>query len=314
MLGRVDADDSATRGGQLVCLGEALVDLICPDSVDDPADATRFEVHFGGALANVAVAARRAGCNVALAGGAGDDHWGRLLRVRLEAEGVDLAFQAVLEGVPTAYAFATLDRDREPSFDIHGSGIDAAIASLSGREEEIVEAADAIAFSSNTMVDEASLEVTRNVCHAAQAAGVPLVLDPNLRHARWLDREQARRLCLDFAADSTVLKCNLDEARWLTGSGSLTPAGAAEALLGLGPDLVVVTAGADELAARGSCSVEITPPRAEMSSPLGAGDVFMGTLAAGLLDGGWDLAGAPEALERAAVAGAAACERLGAFD
>lgn len=300
--------------GRLVCLGEALVDLICPDPVDDPVDARRFEVHFGGALSNVAVAARRAGADVGLAGGAGDDRWGAFLRDRLEAEGVDLTFQAVVEGVPTAFAFATLDRDREPTFDIHGAGIDAAIATLTGREDELVRFASAIALSSNTTVDERSRGVTERVCDAAAHAGVPLLFDPNLRPARWDDLDRAREICLGFARRAALLKCNLREARWLIGDGEAGPAAAAEKLLSLGPGLVVVTAGAAGLAARGTCSLELDPPAVEMVSPLGAGDCFFGTLAAGLLERGWDLSRAPEAIERAAAAGAEACTRLGAFD
>ena len=279
---------ASAEPGPLVCLGEALVDLICPDSVDDPAEATRFEVHFGGALSNVAVAARRAGAEVAIAGGAGDDPWGTFLRRRFEAEGIDLTFQATLEDVPTAFAFATLDAEREPSFDIHGAGIDAAIASLAGREQELVEFAAAICFGSNTTVQEDSLAVTRAVRAAALAAGVPLLFDPNLRPARWDDIERARILCRELAEGCALLKCNLREARWLTGSASASPTEAAEELLGLGPDLAVVTAGAEALVARGLCSAERTPPSVEMLSPLGSGDVFMGTLAAGLLRDGWE--------------------------
>lgn len=298
----------------LVCVGEALVDLICPDAVAGPSDARRFEVHFGGALSNVAVAARRAGGEVALAGGAGVDPWGRFLRERLEAEGVDLRFQAELEGVPTAFAFATLDAEREPSFDIHGAGIDAAIASLAGREAEIAAHAGAVCFGSNTTAAEASLAVTRRIREEALAAGAPLLFDPNLRPGRWRDLEAPRSLCRELAAGARLLKCNLQEARWLTGRENASAAEAAEELLGLDVQLAVVTAGAGALAARGLCSAEIDPPAVTMVSPLGSGDVFMGTLAAGLLETDWEASEIARLLERAAEAGAEACERLGAFD
>jgi fructokinase len=300
--------------GRLVCLGEALVDLICPHSVADPLEATTFEVRFGGALSNVAVAARRAGADVALAGGAGNDRWGRFIRSRLQAEGVDLTFQAVMRDTRTAFAFATLDHGREPDFDIHGSGIDDAIGALAGRERELVEGAGAVCFGSNTVVDESSRSVTAAVAGAAAEASVPVLFDPNLRPGRWDDLGEARELCLEFARGATVLKLNVDEARWMSGLGEAEPGALAEELLALGPDLVVVTAGADEIAARGTCSLALRPPEVEVVSPLGSGDVFMGTLAAGLLDGGWDLDRAPGAIERAAAAGAEACTHLGAFD
>lgn len=303
-----------TPPGPLVCLGEALVDLICPEPVTDPALARDFEVHFGGALANVAVAARRAGADVAIAGGAGADPWGRYLRARLESEGVDLRFQAELDGAPTAFAFVTLDDAREPHFDIHGSGIDAAIASLTGRERELVAAAGAICLGSNTAVAARSLAVTRTVCEAATDAGVSLLFDPNLRPGRWDDLGLARERCLEIARSARLLKCNLEEARWLTGRGSGDAAGHAEELLGLGPELVVVTAGAAPLAARGICAAEIEPPPVAMVSPLGAGDVLMGVLAAGLVCSGWTGAAIPALLEAAASAAAATCGRLGAFE
>lgn len=305
---------SATPPGPLVCLGEALVDLICPVPLAEAALASDFEVHFGGALANVAVAARRAGSEVALAGGAGTDAWGRFLRARLEREGIDLRFQAELDGVPTAFAFATLDPDREPSFEIHGGGIDAAIASLAGREAELAAHAGAICLGSNTAVAPGSLAVTRATCDAAREAGVPLLFDPNLRHGRWDDLGLARRRCLELAAASRLLRCNLGEGRWLCGREDATAAGAAEELLALGPELVVVTAGAAPLASRGLCCAEITPPAVEIVSPLGSGDIFMGTLAAGLMRTSWDPGGVPALLEQAAEAAAAACERIGAFE
>ncbi len=297
----------------LVCLGEALVDLICPDPLDDPSAARRFEVHFGGALSNVAVAAARAGARVALAGGHGDDAWGRFLRERLRAEGVELGFQATLEGLQTPFAFATLDREREPAFEIHGRGIEPGIASLRGREDELVAAAGAIAFSSNTFTGEA-LPVTRAVAERAAAAGVPLLFDPNLRPGRWRELEQARELCHELARPVTVLKCNLQEAGWLLGEEQADPAAAAEGLLELGPALAVVTSGAGPAVARGAASAEATPEPVEVVSPLGAGDVFMGTLAARLLDGDFDLARTADALAAATRAATAACRRLGAVD
>ena len=297
----------------LICLGEALVDLICPDPVADHAEASSFEVHCGGALANVAVAARRAGAPAGLASACGDDDRGRLLRTRLEAHGVDLRFYGEVPGAPTPFAFAYLDPALEPTFEIHGAGIDAAIASLRGREEEIAAAAAAIVFGSNTLVDARSREVTAAVCDRAAEIGIPLLFDPNLRPGRWSDRDAARERCMPYLRTANVLKCNLGEARWLLDDDDVGAADAAAALHGLGPELVVVTAGTAPAVARGACSAEVAPPWVELVSPLGAGDAFMGTLAAGLHATGFDLARADEALAAAAEQGALACTHLGAF-
>jgi fructokinase len=296
----------------LICLGEALVDLICPDPVRDHAEARRFEVHCGGALANVAVAAARVGAPVGLASACGDDDRGRLLRARLAGHGVDLRFYGVVPGVSTPFAFAYLDPRLEPTFEIHGAGIDAAIASLSGREDEIAAAAAAIVFGSNSLAEERSRAVTAAICSRAAERGVPLLFDPNLRPGRWTDLDVARERCLEWVGAAQVLRCNLPEARWLLGDDRAGAAGAAEALTSLGPELAVVTAGVAPVAARGACSVEVEPPAVEIVSPLGAGDAFMGTLAAELHSTGFDLARAEAALSAAAEQGALVCTHLGA--
>ena len=306
---------SSDSTAPVICLGEALVDLICPDPLADAAEARRFETHFGGALANVAVAVARSGAPAALAGGCGDDGWGRFLRDRLAAEGVALDFHAILPGAPTPFALATLDAELEPSFRIQAEGIVEGIATLDGRERELAHTAAAVVVGSNTLPDESSRAITTNVCAAARERGVPVLFDPNLRPGRWSDLDRARELCLELVETTTLLKCNLAEARWLLGRDDGTSgADAAEALVELGPELVVVTSGTEDAVARGACSAAIAPPEVEMVSPLGAGDVFMGTLASGLHRAGWRLDRAGEVMEDATRAAATACTRLGAFD
>ena len=296
----------------IVCLGEGLVDLIGPDpGAGEPAD---LEVHFGGALANVAVTAARAGAPVALASGCGRDRWGGFLLSRLRREGVDLRFYSELDGAPTAYAFAFLDPGGEPTFEIHGEGIDAAIASLSGREEEIADAATAVVVGSNTMVSARSREITEAMVAAAMERGVSVLVDPNLRPGRWSDLDEARSVCMPLVRSADVLKCNADEARWLLADDGATGAEAAGALCELGPRLVIVTSGTGPVVARGAAAADVTPPKVEVVSPLGAGDAFMGTLAAGLHARDFDLALAGEVLSAAAEVAARTCTHLGAFE
>src|SRR6516225_6088934 len=97
---------SATPG-HVLCLGEALIDLVGERRGAELTSIDRFSPHFGGAAANVALVAARAGANIRLAGGAGDDRWGRWLVGRLRAAGVDLSLFELRAGTPTAIAFVT---------------------------------------------------------------------------------------------------------------------------------------------------------------------------------------------------------------
>lgn len=299
---------------RIVCLGEALVDLIGEPPGQDP---EHFGVHFGGALANVAVAVVRHGAPAALAGGLGDDGFGHLLRGRLREEGVALTHLTLLEDMATPFAFVRTEPSGDPSFELHGAGIEAGVASLSGSEQELLAGAAALVVGSNTLTTEPAGTVTRRVVEEAGRAGVPVLFDPNLRPGRWGRIETALERCRALAASATVIKANLEEARLLGATDGSDPAALAAGLLGLGPRLAVVTAGAAGAVARlaGEDATHRCPPAAavEQPWPLGAGDAFMGALAAGLHHRDWDLGRIAEVLPLAATAGAEACRHPGAI-
>src|SRR5687768_17406435 len=172
-------------------LGEALVDLICERPVSHMHDADAFVPHFGGAVANVAVAAARKGAEVALAGGAGDDAWGTWLRDRLEKEGVGLEWFGLQPGILTPVAFVTVDLAGEPSYSIYGDTIEAVIEALEGRLDAAVDACDAVFFTSNTLVGERERALTLAARERALAQDKPVLFDPNLRLHRWREPAQA---------------------------------------------------------------------------------------------------------------------------
>src|SRR4051794_41852209 len=84
----------------VLCLGEALVDLVCERPVGSLAEADAFVPHPGGAMANVAVTAARFGASVALAGGAGAGAFGGGLRDRPAGGGGGVGGVALVGGAP----------------------------------------------------------------------------------------------------------------------------------------------------------------------------------------------------------------------
>ena len=299
----------------ILCLGEAIVDLICEQELDSPAEAESFRPHFGGALANVAVAAARAGAPAALAGGVGDDAWGEWLRARLEAERVDLRWFSLVPGLQTPLAFVTFDREREPTFAIYGDGIDAGMHSVSGRLEEAVGRAGALIFGSNTLVGEPERGLTMAARRLAVEAGVPVLFDPNIRPNRWSEGVgPAAELCREMVPEAFVVRANAGEARLIAGLGeNSSPAEAAEALCAMGARIAVVTMGPDGALARGAAAADVAAPKVDVVSPLGAGDSFLGALAAGLARRGWDAGAVADAMPEAVEAGSRACLGWGAL-
>jgi sugar/nucleoside kinase (ribokinase family) len=294
----------------IVCLGEAIVDLVCERELDSPADADRFTPHPGGALANVAVAVARARADAALIGGVGDDPWGAWLRTRLEGEGVDTRWLATVPGLPTPVAFVTFDRRREPTFSIYGEGIGPTMAAGGDSLDEALPRADALIFGSNTLVGDRERDVTARAVRRARQLRVPVLFDPNIRPTRWDELERAVELCREMSAGCLVVRANQEEAERITGHAD--PESAALTLCELGAELGVVTLGPDGAVMRGATEAAGRPPDVEVVAPMGAGDAFMGALAAGLGRVGFEAGRGAEALPSALAAGAAACAGWGA--
>lgn len=263
-----------------LCLGEALVDLICTTPAAGLAEADAFVAHFGGATANVCVNAVRHGGTAAIAGGAGDDPWGRWLRDELDREGVDThAFALSPDGV-TTLAFVTVDSSGEPTYAFYGDALAAGVGRLGDSVEDAVRGADALYFASSLLARADAREVTLRARELALAAGKPIYFDPNLRLTQWAsesDALDAARLCIEGAA---VVKANGDEVRLLTGEDD--PARGADALVTAGAQLAVVTLGAEGAIARGREAHDVPGVPAEVRSTVGAGDAFMGVLLARL--------------------------------
>jgi fructokinase len=294
----------------IVCLGEAIVDLVCEEPLASPDDAGSFIPHPGGALANVAVAASRAGADAALLGGVGDDPWGHWLRSRLAGEGVGVEWTAVAAELTTPLALVTFGPDFEPSFQLYGESIGPAMRAAREHMPVALAGGSAFVFGSNTLVGEPERELTVSARRAARDRDLPILFDPNLRPNRWRSMDRAVTVCRELCDGAFAVKTTSEEAELLTGKSD--PADAAAALCGLGAQIGVVTRGAAGALMRGAADGEADAPRIEVVSPLGAGDAFMGALAAGLAKAGWDPARAAEALPGAVAAGARACSGWGA--
>jgi fructokinase len=295
----------------ILCLGEAIVDLITEARLEPGEAPGSLVPHPGGALANVAVAVARRGGPAALAGGVGDDLWGSWLAGCLESEGVSTDWLETVPGAATPVALIRFDPRGEPAFQVYGEHIGPTMEAVAPGLGEAIAASSALLVGSNTMVGEAERAVTRSAVKTAGELGLPVLLDPNHRPTRWSEEPVAVGYGLELARCSTVVKCNRGEAELLTGVAD--PSGSAAALAELGPDLVVVTDGPGRIVTAGAATAEWQPGRTEVVSPLGAGDAFMGSLAAGLAGLGWNLSRVGEVLPDASDDATACCRHWGAW-
>jgi fructokinase len=297
-----------------LCLGEALVDLICETPVDELSSAAAFVPHFGGAVANVALLAAREGARVSLAGGVGDDAWGGWLRERLVAAGVGVSRFQLLAGVRTPVALTTVDGSGEASYAIYGESLGTVdqVFGVPGSIDEAVSECSALFLSSNSLVGAAEREVTMAVRASALAAGRPVVFDPNLRLHRWAEPADAVAAAAACVGGCLLVRCNALEARLITGASDLERA--AELLLEAGAGNVVISLGARGAMLRGAFEEDVAGVPAGVISTIGAGDAMTAMLITLLSAAGFYEPVIAAALRDAVFAGAEACERWGAVD
>jgi fructokinase len=296
-----------------LCLGEALVDLIAeqPHTLIAEQPDT-LHPHFGGATANVAVLAARAGADVSLAGGAGADQWGRWLRERLVREGVDLSLFRLIDGAQTPLAIVRIDDAGEPSYEIYGDAVATVVHALADGVVPAVRASAALFISSNTLVGDEERAVTLRAREVALSERVPVIFDPNLRLHRWPSNAAAAARASACVPGALLVRATAPEAELMTGQRD--PESAALALVELGAAAVVVTLGPDGALLRGSESMDVPGVPANVLSTVGAGDALSGVLVARLAAAGFDPAAIGAALPEAVEASARACERWGALE
>jgi fructokinase len=270
-----------STGNRVICLGEALVDLVSEPPADRITEARAFVPSFGGSQANIAVGAARFGARAAMVGRAGTDPWGEWLRARLDAEGVDVSLFELREEVATTMAFVALSSEGEPAFSIYGGAKDGFLGDLD--KDQIIGDGEpgVLVFGSDALIVEADRERLAPLKADAARRGWQVLYDPNLRAGRWEGEAFMLEVARAAMGDVTVVKANAAEAAALT--GETDPAAAAAALTALGPRQALVTAGGAGSALAGPQGVtRMEAEEVEVLDTTGAGDAVSAVVAAGL--------------------------------
>jgi len=256
--------------------------------------ADSFAMHPGGKGANQALAAARAGARVALAGAVGRDAFAAPALALLRAGGVDLSAVAA-DAEPTGIALIEVSVAT-------GENRILIVAGANARVDAAAVDADWLRPSTLVLLQQ-EIPVAANLALAARAhaAGARIVL--NAAPARVVETALVQRV--------GVLVVNETEMRSLAAASDLPsePAAFAIEFARRHGGVAVVTLGAQGAIAaeRAACHSLRAPPVAAIDTT-GAGDAFVGALAAAL-DRGDPLRAA---LAWGVAAGSLACTREGA--
>lgn len=268
-------------------------------------DVETFGKFLGGSATNVAVASARHGRRTAVVTRVGADPFGRFARRALRGFGVDDAFLAEVEGLPTPVTFCEMFPPDD--FPIYFYRWPKAPDLMIAPDELDLDAIARAGVFWATLTG-LSAEPSRSAHHAAwqaRAAKPHTILDLDYRPQFWDTRAAAGRAARLALPHVTAAVGNLDEC--LTAVGERDPHRAAEALLSMGPKLAVVKLGAEGVLARtADTTLEIPAPTVKVLNGLGAGDAFGGALCHALLES-WPL---KRALHFANTAGALVAARI----
>ena len=164
-----------------------------------------------------------------------DDEFGRAVAFRLRGEGVDISRAKVDPNAPTG--LMVRERREIGPIDViyYRRGSAASRLAPADLDADYIASARYLHLTGITPALSASCRETASPPPRSRArAGVPVVLDPNLRFKLW-SREEARTTLRDLATHADIILPGLDEAEFLTGESD--PEAAARAFLAHAPSL-----------------------------------------------------------------------------
>jgi len=262
---------------KILCIGEALIDMICTDKGKPLSDGENFLKKPGGAPTNVAAAIAALGGEVELAAKVGKDPFGQHLVDVMDSFGVSTKWMLRDENHFTTFAFVSLMENGERDF-YFNRGADGELT----RDE--VDAIDLkefsiIHFGSATAFLHSPLQIAYlSLLQKALVQDVFISFDPNYRSLLFqYDRQSFIDQSWNFLEHCHFFKVSDEEAMMLTGRTTLTDA--VNDFLLRTKSVFAITLGKDGTLLGINGKTKIIPSiKIKAIDTTGAGDAFVGAV------------------------------------
>ncbi|MBI2272737.1 MAG: carbohydrate kinase [Bacteroidetes bacterium] len=304
---------------KILCIGEALIDMICTDTGKSLSEGNNFLKKPGGAPTNVAAAIAALGGKVELAAKVGNDPFGKQLVQVMQEFGVSTRWMLADDSHFTTFAFVSLMEDGERDF-VFNRGAD---GQLSREEVDAIELEDVsiIHFGSATGFLPGPLQAAyQSLLQKALQKNIFISFDPNYRHLLFPnDTQTFIDQSWNFLKACHFFKLSDEEAKLIT--GAITVNDAAALLLEKTTAVFTITLGKEGtlFGFQGKTTIIPSIPVKPVDTT-GAGDAFVGAVLYQLCDKtlnaiqSLSLAEWNRIIANGNKAGARTCEYLGAME
>lgn len=305
---------------KILCIGEALIDMICTDKGSNLSKGQHFLKKPGGAPTNVAAAIAALGAEVELAAKVGNDPFGKQLIEVMQEFGVSTRWMLQDSHAFTTFAFVSLMEDGERDF-VFNRGADGQL-SREETEEIPLDDINIIHFGSATGFLPGPLQAAyQSMLQKALIQDTIFIsFDPNYRHLLFPNDTQ---IFIDqswnFLQSCHFFKLSDEEAMLITGAHAVEDA--ATILLEKTNAVFAITLGKEGTLLGMKCKTEIIPSISiKPVDTTGAGDAFVGAVLYQLSNKTLDeivqlsVVDWKQIIQNANKAGARTCEYLGAME
>jgi len=304
---------------KILCIGEALIDMICTDKGKPLSEGENFLKKPGGAPTNVAAAIAALGGAVELAAKIGKDPFGQHLINVMDSFGVSTKWMLQDENYFTTFAFVSLMEDGERDF-YFNRGAD---GQLNRDEVDAInlEKFSIVHFGSATAFLPGPLQIAyQSLLQKSLLQEIFISFDPNYRSLLFQNDQQSFiHQSWNFLDCCHFYKVSDEEAMMLTGRSTLTDA--VNDLLLRTTSIFAITLGKEGTLLGFDGETKIIPSiKVNAIDTTGAGDAFVGAVLFQLADrpvkevrsltmSTWE-----RIIANANKAGARTCEYMGAME
>lgn len=313
-----EEDQPAEFESKILCIGEALIDMICTDKGSTLSAGNNFLKKPGGAPTNVAAAIAALGGKVELAAKVGNDPFGKQLIEVMQGFGVSTKWMLQDSNYFTTFAFVSLMLDGERDF-VFNRGAD---GELSRAEIEAIDLEEfsIVHFGSATGFLPGPLQAAyQGMLQRALQKNLFISFDPNYRHLLFKNNVQTFiDQSWNFLESCNFFKVSDEEAILITGAATLNDA--VKILLKKTSAVFTITLGKEGTMFGINGETVIIPSiHVNVVDTTGAGDAFVGAVLYQLSTLQEDLNNISfdnwnNIISNANKAGARTCEYMGAME